>query len=192
MLRVVHTLNWFRSQAFSTSQRFPHGPSSTALFHTAAVPGLPPSESSPREDRAPLSGFTGSLAVIHRAAKRTTCDLITRGFTDAHAFDAVAWIPHELWVPFSRARRRASRSPWITAAEPFLPPASPASKLFSLHESVRTASSCPEPSGRYSLGLLPLLRFSTAQTSDPRPAWTLADPSSRPLPKDRTRDSRDH
>jgi hypothetical protein len=27
--------------------------------------------------------------------------------------DAVAWFPRRLWVPFSRARRPASRSPWI-------------------------------------------------------------------------------
>lgn len=39
-----------------------------------------------------------------------------------------------------------------------LPPASPASKLYSLHESVRTDPSFPEFSGRYSPGLVPLSR----------------------------------
>jgi len=39
-----------------------------------------------------------------------------------------------------------------------LPPASPASKLSSLHESVRTDPGCPVPSGRYSPGVVPLSR----------------------------------
>lgn len=117
-----------------------------------------PSECSPREDREPFSGPPCSLAVIHSAAERTASDLITRGFTDAHASDAVAWIPHELWVSFPRVRRPASRSPGSPTEGSSLPPASPASKLCSLHESVRTDPSFPEFSGRYSPGLMPLSR----------------------------------
>jgi len=43
-------------------------PNSAALFRAAAVPGILPSELSPRRDRAPLSRPLGSLAVIHRRA----------------------------------------------------------------------------------------------------------------------------
>jgi hypothetical protein len=191
MLRAVQTPNWFRSQAFSTSQRFPHGPSSTALFHTATVPGLPPSESSPREDRVP---FSGPLAPLQLSTVLRNVPPVTLSPEVSPTPTLLTQLPGSstnYGSPFHASADTLPGRPGSRAAEPFLPPASPASKLCSLHESVRTASSCPEPSGRYSLGLLPLLRFSTAQASDPRPAWPLADPSSRPLPKDRTRDSRD-
>jgi len=104
-----------RSQVFSTSQRFSHRPNSTALFRAATVPGLPPFRVFPSRRSCTPLGATGSLAVIHRAAERTTSDLITRGFTDAHAFDAVAWIPHGLQASFPRVRRPASRLPWVTS-----------------------------------------------------------------------------
>jgi len=58
-----------RSQVFSTSQRFPHGPSSTALFHTATVPELPPFRVFPSRRSCTPLGATGSLAVVHRAAE---------------------------------------------------------------------------------------------------------------------------
>jgi len=92
-----------------------------------------PSEFSPHEDRVPLSGPLAPLQLSTVLRKRIARDLIARGFTDAHAFDVVAWILHELWVPFSRVRRLASRSPWVasgwiaptasfTCFEAFFPP----------------------------------------------------------------------
>jgi len=68
-------------------------PSFAALFRAATIPGIPPLEPSPREDRAPLSRPLCSLAVIHqRAEPRRSCLIATR-FTDVRALDAVAWIP---------------------------------------------------------------------------------------------------
>jgi len=75
--------------------------------------------------------------------------------------------PTSYGSPFHESEDPLPGRPGSQAARSFLPPASPASKLFSLRESVRTASGYPEPSGRSSLGFLPLLRFATAQTSDP-------------------------
>jgi len=66
-----------------------------------------PSESSPREDRAPLPGPLAPLQLSTVSQKRASDDLITHRFTDSHAFDAVAWIPCELWTPFRQARRPA-------------------------------------------------------------------------------------
>jgi hypothetical protein len=161
------------------------------LFHAATVPGLPPFRAFPsRRSCTPLEA-TGSLAVSHRAAKRTPCDLITRGFTDSHAFGAVAWIPHELWVPFPHTRRCASRSPWITSGR-IVPTAS--SSCFEAFFPPRVRSHFPElPREEWSLlswSSAPL-EIRTLQTSDPRPACILANSSTHPLPKDWTRDSRD-
>jgi hypothetical protein len=74
----------------------------------------PPSESSPRRDRAPLSGPLAPLQLSTVLWKRASDDLITRRFTDSHALDAVAKFPCELWTSFPRVRRPASQSPWVT------------------------------------------------------------------------------
>jgi len=58
--------------------------------------------------------------------------------------------------PFHESEGPLSGSPGSPTEGSSLPPASPASKLYSLSESVRTDSSCPEPSGRCSPGFPPL------------------------------------
>ena len=67
---------------------------------------LPPSEFSPREDRVLFSEPLASLqlSTVLRNAPTVTLSLVVS--PDAHAFDAVAWIPHELWVPFPQSEDR--------------------------------------------------------------------------------------
>jgi hypothetical protein len=82
----------FRSQAFSTSQRFPSlGPRIVALFHATAVPGILPSELFPHEDRAPLSRplaplqlSTGVLkrVVLRRSPPVSPTSTLSRGCLD--------------------------------------------------------------------------------------------------------------
>jgi hypothetical protein len=81
-------------------------PSFAALFHAATVPGVLPSESSPRRNRAPLSRPRCSLVVIHPRAGRRPLDLVTAGFPDSHAFTRSPGSPRRLWTSFSRAEAR--------------------------------------------------------------------------------------
>jgi len=61
----------FRSQVFSTSQRFPSlGPMIVALFRATAVPGILPSELFPYKDRAPLSRPLAPLQLSTDVLKR--------------------------------------------------------------------------------------------------------------------------
>ena len=53
--RAVPCAPRFRSRVFATPQRFQATPSFAALFRAATVPGILPSEPSPRKDRPPLS-----------------------------------------------------------------------------------------------------------------------------------------
>jgi hypothetical protein len=75
-------------------------------------------------------------SVIHRRAETHHPNLITTGFPDAHARDAVAWFPRRLWAPFFPCRSTLVWSPWVrdsrTASfrqlhplRSFVPPASP-------------------------------------------------------------------
>jgi len=54
-----------RSQAFSTSQRLTQQSSSTALFHAATVPGLPPFRAFPSQGSCTSLESTGFHAVVH-------------------------------------------------------------------------------------------------------------------------------
>jgi len=102
-LRISHPLSGF------SVDRVPR-----PYFMPQPFVDYPPSEISPHEDRGPLSRPLAPLQLSTMPQERNASDLITRGFTDSPAFDAVAWLPPELWVPFSRVRRPASWSPWIT------------------------------------------------------------------------------
>jgi hypothetical protein len=145
-------------------------PSSTALFHAAAVPELLPSERSPREDRAPLSRPLAPLWSVTGRPETRRRDLIACGFTDAHARGAVAWIPRKLWVRFHLARR-----PCFPLALGHLrrgrprTPAPPTSKPSSLRESVRADTGCPAPPAVALLGFCPSSDLAL-QASEPRPA----------------------
>jgi hypothetical protein len=118
-------------------------PSFAALFHAATVPGIPPSELSPRRGRLPLSGQLGFPAVIHRRAETRRPTPCRPWFHRRPRRSASAWIPQRLWAPFPPAE---ARFPVPLGAEPrdrLVPPASPTSKRPSLFESVRDRSESP-------------------------------------------------
>jgi hypothetical protein len=105
----------FRSQVFSTSQRFPgkpefHGLVSCRNRSWASSFRAFPSQGS----RTPLEAAS-FLAVIQQRACRTRCRWIeSPGFPDAHTVTgAVAWFPRGSGSPF-REPKPASRSPGTT------------------------------------------------------------------------------
>jgi len=109
---------------------------STALFHAAAVPELPPSELSPRQRSwSPLEA-TGFLRLSTGVQETHRRDLIAADFTDFRARDAVAWLRQRLWDQFSRTEARfpitlghlrwgRPHSASFTRFEALLPPSSP-------------------------------------------------------------------
>jgi hypothetical protein len=139
----VSTPPRFRSRAFSTPQRFQANANSTALFHAATVSELSPSELSPREDHVPLSGTRAPLRLSTHGGEGVTRGLVTAGFRDSRAFWRSCLIPLRLWVSFPQAEACFPVSLDHQRRVPSLPPASLASKLSSLRESVRTSLSCP-------------------------------------------------
>jgi len=117
-----------------------------------------PSECSPREDRVPLSEPLASLqlsTVLRNAPPATLSPAVSP--TPA-LLAQLPGSPANYGSPFHGSEGPLPGRPGPPTEGSPLPPASPASKLSSLHESVRTDSSCPEPSGRYSPGLVPLSR----------------------------------
>jgi hypothetical protein len=84
-----------------------------ALFHAATVPGILPSECSPRENRAPLSRPLASLWSSTSVLNRTAQDLITAGFPDSHTCARLPCSPDDYELPFVTPKR-ASRSPWVS------------------------------------------------------------------------------
>jgi hypothetical protein len=135
----------FRSQAFSTSQRFPsrpelHGPIPCRDRSWASSFRAFPSQRS----CSPLEA-TSSPAVIHQRAGTHSPALFVDGFPDAHAQDAVARFPRPLWTPFPQAYAHfpVALSPGRHSRP--LPLASPTSKPCSPCESVRTDSGYPDP-----------------------------------------------
>jgi hypothetical protein len=117
-----------------------------------------PSEFSPREDRVPLSRPLASLqlSTVLRNAPLATLLLVVS--PTPTLLTQLPGSPPSYGFPFHESEGPLPGCPGSPTVGSPLPPASPASKLFSLHESVRTASSCPEPSGRYSPGVHPLSR----------------------------------
>jgi len=78
----------FRSQVFTTSQRFTSTPGLRGLVSCRSRPGVPPAEPSPRRGRAPIPGPLASLQ-FSAAVPEARCDeLLPPGFTDSHA---LAW-----------------------------------------------------------------------------------------------------
>jgi len=68
--------------------------------------GFSPSECSPRENRAPLSGPPASLRLSTSVPGRTPRVLIAACFTDAHAFTQLPGSPHDYGFPFHASSRR--------------------------------------------------------------------------------------
>jgi len=98
---------------FDPLSGFLAGSSFTAVFHAATVPGILPSESSPRwRSLTPLEAawLPCSYPPVCRDVRLS---IFHRRFPRLPRFRAVAWFPRRLWAPFSPGKR-ASRSPWIS------------------------------------------------------------------------------
>jgi hypothetical protein len=139
------------------------------LFRATTVPGILPSEFSPRRDRAPLSRPPTPMQLSTHAQERTAQALVAIGFPDAHALTQLPGSPADYRVPF---RKQSARFPVPLDLEQrsrSLPQASPTSKPYSPCESVRTSPSCPGLAAGTLLGFCPSGAFSF-RASDPRPA----------------------
>jgi hypothetical protein len=148
-----------RSRVFSTPQRFQHRSSSTALFHAATVRGLPPFRAFPsRRTRTPLKAALLPCSYPPCRGNAPPATLSPAVSPTPTLLTQSPGSPTNYGSPFHESEGPLPGRPGSPTEGSPLPPASPASKLCSLHESVRTDSSCPEPSGRYSPGLLPLSR----------------------------------
>lgn len=108
----------FRSQVFSTSQRFPGRLELSGLVscrnHPWAWPSprSAPSELSPRKNRAPLSGSPAPLRSSARVRRRRSPGRSPRVSPTAPTRASArrpAWFPARLWAPFPRA-------PWLRRA----------------------------------------------------------------------------
>jgi len=118
----------------------------------------PPSECSPREDRVSLSGPLTplQLSTVLRNAPLATLSLEVS--PTPTLLTQLPGSPTNYGFPFHESEGSLPGRPGSPTEGSLPPPASPASKFSSLHESVRTESSCLEPSSRYSPGFAPLSR----------------------------------
>ena len=108
----------FRSQVFSTSQRFPSTPKLRGLVSCRNRSWVSPFRVFPsQESRAPLG--VALLPCSHPPAcwNDASWSLSPSVSVDAHAHAQLPDFPRRLWAPFSRVRRNASRSPWGQATE---------------------------------------------------------------------------
>jgi hypothetical protein len=144
--------------------------SSTALFRAATVPGLPPAEPSPREDRAPLSGPLAPPRLSTGVRERTARDLVTSGFPDSRARARSRLVPPLTMGFLSASSRPLPGHPGSRAAEP--PDSASFTRLGAfLPSRIRSwRPGLPLATSRCSPGPSPLQR--PFQTSDPRPAPT--------------------
>ena len=153
---VVLTHPRIRSQAFSTSQRFLQTQSSWPCFMPQPFAGCPPSECSPRRDRGVLSDPLAA-SVIHPRALCTAPDVFTLDFTDARAFDAIAWIPTSAEEAHSpRPKSLIPDTRRLEQRNHSVPQASPASQRSSLSESVRVTRGFPRLTADPLLDVRPL------------------------------------
>jgi hypothetical protein len=171
--RIVSSSPRFRSQAFSTSQRFPSRLKLRGLVSCHNRFWAPPFRVFPsREIAYPSRGSLASLQLSTGLRKRTALGLVTSGFFRRPRLRAVAWFPPKTMGFLSACRGMLPGRPGLRAAEPFrsasftyfeasLPPASP----------FATGSGFPSPAGRYSLGFLPSRAFAF-HASESRPVQT--------------------
>jgi hypothetical protein len=99
-----------------------------ALFHAAAIPGIPPSKVSPRENRAPLSGPLCFLVVRHRRARTPPLSLMTAGFHDSHADAQSPASPNNYGLPFHTPESALPGPPGLSDETRSVPSAPPTSK----------------------------------------------------------------
>jgi hypothetical protein len=132
-----------------------------------------PSECSPREDRAPLSGPLASLqssTVLRNAPPVTLLPAVSPTPT---LLAQSPGSPTNYGFLFHESEGSLSSRPGSPTEGSLLPPASPASKLCSLHKSVRTDTGCPGPSGRYSPGFVSLSRSNRPNLGSSNPLESL-------------------
>jgi len=130
------------------------------LFRAATVPGIPPSELSPRKNRVPLSRPLAPLQLSTGVQECTVLRLVASGFTDAHAFTQLPGSPDDYELPFDEPKL-ASRSFWTqdSGITPFrqlhlLRSFAPLANPFA------TSLGCPSVVGRCSPGFLLFEAFS--------------------------------
>lgn len=138
------------------------------MFRAATVPGIPPSELSPRKNRVPLSRPLAPLQLSTGVQECTVLRLITSGFTDSHAFAQLPGSPSDYELPFDEPKL-ASRSFWArdSGITPFrqlhlLRSFTPLANPFA------TTLGCPSAVGRCSPGLFLFEAFSV-HVLGPRP-----------------------
>jgi len=179
----------FRSQVFSTSQRFQLVRVSRPCFVPQTVPGIPPSGLSPRSKRYTPLEAARSLAVVHRRAKTRYSTPCHRWFPRLPRRRRSGLVPPATMGPLFVARLTTSWSPWtpnsgiaysvsFTDFGVFFPPASP----FASTKVALTRRSLP--SWRCAL------RSFTLHVSEPVPIRSRR-PEHRSFPQDRARDSED-
>jgi hypothetical protein len=145
-----------------------------------------PSECSPREDRVPLSGPLAPLqlsTVLRNAPPATLSPEVSPTPT---LLAQLPGSPTNYGSPFHGSEGPLPGRPGSQAEGSPRPPASPASKLCSLRETVPKTLGRPSAPGRDSPGFLPL-RSLPFHTSGSRPARTSKDPGPLPRPWTRVR-----
>jgi len=156
-------------------------PSFAALFRAATVPGILPSESSPRKDRVPLSRPPCFPAVIHRRALACHPRPYYHRFHRLLRLRAVAWIPTAA-IGFHSMNR--SPLPGCPGPQVTEPPRSDSFTDFEASIPLRVRSyqtGLPRPGGRSSLGFLPLQSFLQPHLgSSTRPGLEDLNPLPRP------------
>jgi hypothetical protein len=163
----------FRSQVFSTSQRFPSKPEFRGLFSCRYRSWDPPFRVFPsQKSRTPLEAAS-SLAVIHRRAEPRRSRPYHRPF---HRLPTLSRSCLDPLTPMSSLssppKERFPVTLGLNRRNRFVPPASPASKPSSSYESVRTGSGCPSPAADPLLGFSPSRAFQfTPRTLHPTRPW---------------------
>jgi hypothetical protein len=158
MLRAVLAHNWSALRLSQPLSGFRIDQVPRPSFMPQPFLDCLPSECSPRKGRVSLSGPLAPLqlsTVLRNAPPATLLPAVSPTptlLTQSPGF------PTNYGFPFHESEGPLPGCPGSPTEGSSLPPASPASKLYSLHESVRTDPGCPEPSGRYSPGFVPLSR----------------------------------
>jgi len=153
----------FRSQAFSTSQRFPGRPELRGLVSCRSRPKASSLlQSFPlAQSRAPLSRPLAPLRLSVPVPSAPATALSPSVSSDAHArLNVVACFPRRLWAPFPRAEARFPVPLDVRWWSRSLRRPHPLRSFVPLCESVRVGPSCPGTAGRYSPGLSAPLKSS--------------------------------
>jgi hypothetical protein len=156
MLRAVLAHHWSALRLFQPLSGFRIDQVPRPCFMPQPFLDYLPSECFPREDRVPLSGPLAPLQLSTVLRNAPPATLLLSVSPTPTLLTQWPGSPTSYRFPFHESEGPLPGRPGSPTEGSSLPPASPASKLCSLHESVRTDPSCPVPSGRCSPGVLPL------------------------------------